>query len=233
MVRTRRRLKGLRKTLRGGDIIAEGASSYVIYPAPKCKNKNTTNYVARLSKTKNLRNLITKTYPSLITLLKKIDPSQKYFYYPETCNVTDISSENKEDGITNSNKKFIEIVRKGGDKWFDWRNLDKWKDPNAEELNHLRKAIDLLHENKIVHGDLHGDNIIIAEDGLPRIIDFTQAVTDAPDDYIKQEEDFVKRGWPTLEYYKVYESDTVEGKKINDIRKKIRSELLKTRRKLK
>ena len=183
-------------------------------------------YVARISKTKNINNLITKSYPELITLLHKIDPKQKYFYYPEPCTITSLTDENKQDGIT----KFVEIVKKGNDKWFDWRNPDKWNEPTKKQLNHLRKAIALLHKNKIVHGDLHGDNIVHGADGLPRIIDFTEAVTDSPDNYIQQEEDFVSRGWPTLEYYKVYQSDTPEGKEVNDLRKKVRSNLLKTRK---
>ena len=213
--------------MKGGEVIGEGASSYIIYPAPKCKQRRSTlKHVARVSKTKNINNLITKSYPELVALLHKIDPKQKYLYYPEPCTVTKLTDENKQDGVT----KFVEIVKKGNDKWFDWRNPNKWVEPTKKELAHLRRAITLLHKNKIVHGDLHGDNIIRGADGLPRIIDFTEAVTDAPDDYVQQEEEFIERGWPTLEYYKVYQSDTPEGKEINDLRKKVRSSLLRTRK---
>ena len=217
---------------RGGAVLGEGGSAFVVYPPPQCENKkNLDQYVARVSKEKRIKNILTKVYPRVLKVLKKIDPHQKYFYYPEPCKVTKITEQNKEDGITKENKGYIELVRKGGQKWFDWRHPEEWKEPTQEQLDHLRKAIDLLHKNRISHGDLHGDNIIYAEDGLPRIIDFTEAVHDAPDDYIKQEQEFVERGWPTLEYYKVYQSDTVEGKDINTQRKEYRKTLLRTRRK--
>jgi serine/threonine protein kinase len=217
---------------RGGKIIGEGATSYVIDPPPACKNRSDeSKYVARLSKVKTLRNKLTRSYPTLIQRLRKIDPKQKYFYYPEPCDVETLTEENKKDGITEQNKKYIELIRKGKEKWFDWRNPDAWRNPSQEQIQHLRKAIDLLHKNKIVHGDLHGDNVIYGEDDMPRIIDFSESVHNAPKDYIEQEEEFVQRGWPTLEYYKVYQSDTPEGKEINEKRKEKRRELLKTRKK--
>lgn len=217
---------------KGGAVIGEGGSAFVVYPAPKCENKrNLDNYVARVSKTKRVKNILTKIYPRVLKLLKLIDPDQKYFYYPEACKIKKLTQENKDDGITKDNKDYVEIVRKGGQKWFDWRHPEEWKEPTQQQLDHLRKAIDLLHKHKISHGDLHGDNVIYGEDGLPRIIDFTEAVHDAPDDYIQQEKKFVERGWPTLEYYKVYQSDTPEGKAENDQRKEYRRQLLRTRRK--
>lgn len=216
---------------RGGTRIAEGATSYIIYPSPACESRNNLDsYVARLPKRLTTKSLLTKSYPKLLKILKKIDPFQEYFYYPESCNVKTLTEENKQDGITTKSKRYIEIVRKGDEKWFDWRNPSAWSEPTQDQLSHLQKAIDLLHKNKIVHGDLHGDNIIYGDDRMPRIIDFTESVHDAPDDYIKQEEALVQRGWPTLEYYKVYETNTPEGIKINELRKKRRRELIKTRR---
>jgi serine/threonine protein kinase len=42
-------------------------------------------------------------------------------------------------------------------------------------IDHLTEAVELLHKNKIAHNDLHPDNVIIAKDNLPRIIDFGEA----------------------------------------------------------
>ena len=226
----------MRRTLRqrkrrGGAVIGEGATAFAIDPPPACKNKTTLkNYIARVSKIRTVKNILTKSYPALIRLLKKIDPTQKYFYYPEPCNVKSLTDENKRDGITDKTKRYLEIVKKGKEKWFDWRNPEQWRNPTEEQLSHLRKAIDLLHSNKISHGDLHGDNIIYGDDDLPRIIDFSESVHDAPEDYLQQEKEFIERGWPTLEYYKVYQSDTVEGKEVNEKRKEYRRKLLRTRR---
>lgn len=225
----------MRRTLRqrkrrGGAVIGEGATAFAIDPPPACKNKTTKNYIARLSKIRTVKNILTKSYPALLKVLKKIDPSQKYFYYPEPCNVKSLTDENKRDGITEKSKKYLEIVKKGKEKWFDWRNPEQWRNPTEEQISHLRKAIDLLHSNKIAHGDLHGDNVIYGEDDLPRIIDFSESVHDAPDDYLQQEQSFVERGWPTLEYYKVYESDSVEGKEVNEKRKEYRRKLIQARR---
>lgn len=218
-----------RKKRRGGAVIGEGATAVAIDPPPACKNKNTANYIARLSKRKTMKNILTKSYPALLKVLKKIDPNQKYFYYPEPCNVKSLTDENKKDGITNKTKKYVEIIRKGKEKWFDWRITDPERTPTEEQLSHLRKAIDLLHSNKIAHGDLHGENVIYGDDDLPRIIDFSDSVHDAPDDYIQQEAEFIERGWPTLDYYKVYQANTPEGKEINEKRKAYKRQLLSTR----
>lgn len=226
MGRTRRR------KFKGGTVVGEGGSAKVVYPAPQCNDgRDMSEYVARVPNRKTIDEVISKSYPLLINLLKKIDPKQLYFYYPESCEFDMLTDENIQDGITENNKKYVEILKRGNEKWFDWRHMENWKNPSKKQLNHLRKAIDLLHKHKIVHGDLNGDNVIYGNDNLPRIIDFTQSVHNAPKDYIEQEETFVKRGWPTLEYYAVYESNTPEGKQVNDERKKRRYELLRTRKK--
>jgi serine/threonine protein kinase len=223
-------MKTRRRSRRGGKHIGEGASAFVIDPPPQCKDgRDMTPYVARLSKKRSVRDLLTKFDKPLIRSLRKIDPDQKYFLYPEHCEFGTLTEENKQDGFTESNKHYAEILKRGGDKWFDYRHPEKWRDPSEAQLTHLKKAIDLLHSHKIVHGDLNGDNIIYGEDDMPRIIDFATAVRNAPREYIEQEDTFIKRGWPTLEYYKVYESNTPEGRELNEMRKKYRS-LLNTKR---
>jgi tRNA A-37 threonylcarbamoyl transferase component Bud32 len=56
-----------------------------------------------------------------------------------------------------------------------------------------------MHENGIVHGDLHGKNVIMADDGLPRIIDFGNAVVDAPESLIEEENLSIEDSWPSLD----------------------------------
>ena len=223
-------MKTKRRSIRGGKRIGEGASAIIIDPPPPCKDgRDLSKYVVRLSKRKTIGNLLTKVDKPLLRTLQKIDPDQKYFLYPEHCEFGTLTDENKEDGFTDSNKRYAELLRRGGEKWFDYREPEKWRNPSESQLAHLKKAIDLLHSHKIVHGDLNGDNIIYGEDDMPRIIDFATAVLRAPREYIEQEDAFIKRGWPTLEYYKVYESNTAEGRELNEMRKKYRS-LLNTKR---
>lgn len=215
--------------MKGAGIIAEGASAVIIYPAPQCSNnRDMTKYVARLSKTRRNLDLLSKSNIPLLKKLKQIDPTQKYFLYPEFCKFK-LNEENKKDGFTNKNKNYAEIVLKGKEKWFDWRKKD-WKEPTPKQLAHLKHAINLLHKNKIVHGDLSGDNIIFGNDDLPRIIDFSTSIMDAPQEFLEQEKHFIERGLPTLEYYKVYQSNTPEGRILNEERKKFRTFLKRTKR---
>jgi tRNA A-37 threonylcarbamoyl transferase component Bud32 len=68
-----------------------------------------------------------------------------------------------------------------------------------EQLRHLTKAIKLLHEHGIVHGDLHGKNVVMADDKLPRIIDFGNSIADAPESKIEDEKNAVEDTWPSLD----------------------------------
>ena len=222
MGKTRRR--------KGGVIIDKGGNSIILYPPPKCKNKsNLEDYVGKITLTRSGKSL-PEIDPKLLRILKKIDPDQKYLYYPEKCDVDDETiEENKEYNLKKDN---IEIVRKGKDKWFDWKHRKDWKVPSEDKLEHLKKAIYLLHDNKIVHGDFSGANVIYGKDDMPRIIDFTEAVYESPKDYIDQEKEFIERAWPKLDLYAMYRRNTKEGKKIDAERTKYKNKLLKTRRKI-
>lgn len=184
----------------------------VISPAIPCRDgRDMKNYVSRIPGLEE-DDRVTKDHPELLELLKKIDPEQKYFYYPETCEHGALLPSNKKDGVTDDDKARAELLRKGKNvwqpyaqkqrTWWDWvrgRRFGRpevWKAPSQKKIDHLRKAIDLLHENGIIHGDLHGHNIIFGEDNLPRIIDFGFAQIHANRSQIRREAERIEKNWP-------------------------------------
>jgi serine/threonine protein kinase len=216
-MKTRRR-KPVRKTRRrGGKIIGQGAFANVLDPPIACRDgRDMTKYVTRISKREKKEDIVSKDHPKLIRRLKEIDPNQKYFYYPEHCEPGVLSEDNKRDGATYKNKKYSEIVLKGTEEWNPLKNKTRsWDgflkgkskgrkipmpEKSKEQIDHLYKAIKLLHENGIVHGDLHGKNVIMADDGMPRIIDFGSSLVDAAERYIEMEKGYIEDSWPTLDY---------------------------------
>lgn len=211
-----RRKRGDKKTRRGGKILGEGKFSFVVDPAVPCKDgRNMTKYVSRVSKRMKWDDIASKDHPKLMKKLKEIDPDQKYFYYPQYCEPGPMLKENKLDGVNYENKKYSEIILKGNDVWNpqgrknrSWQGFLKGKKMGRkvefngrtnEQLEHLKKAIDLLHDNDIVHHDLHGQNVIIADDGLPRIIDFGFAAVDSPQSAIELEKAYIDFAWPSLD----------------------------------
>ena len=215
-----RRRKALRRTRkhRGGKIVGEGASAFVIDPPIQCKDgRNMSKYVTRISKKASVTELISKSQKQLIEKLKEIDPSQKYFYYPEYCEPGALNQDNKLDGVTYTNKKFSELLIKGSEMWNpltrqkrSWNGFFKGKSigkksamtPKTEQqLKHLQEAVELLHKNKIVHKDLHGKNVVIsAEDNLPRIIDFEKSTLNSSEKSIEQEREHFEDVFPSLDY---------------------------------
>ena len=212
-----RRKRGDKRTKRGGKILGEGAFAAVVDPAIPCKDgRDMSSYVSRVSKRMRIQDIISKDKPEVIKRLKEIDPSQKYFYYSEYCEPGRMLKENKIDGVNSMNKKFYEIIRRGKEVWnpymvhkprswkgfFNGKSLGK-KHPfpsrTTEQIDYLEKAIDLLHKNGIVHGDLHGHNVIMGEDNMPRIIDFQFTVLEAPDLAVEMEKWSVEMMWPSLD----------------------------------
>ena len=216
MGRTRRTKALRKKTRRGGKFLAQGQTAIVIDPPIQCKDgRDMSKYVTRVSKREKYEDLVSKDHPRLIKRLKEIDPDQQYFYYPEYCTPGNLSEENKLDGITYKNKKYSEILLKGSDEWNPIANTARsWvgflkrkargkKLPmtakTQEQLDHLAKAIKLLHDNGIVHGDLHGRNVIMADDEMPRIIDFEYALVDTKEKHIEAEKNYIEDSWPSLD----------------------------------
>lgn len=211
-----RRVKKLRKTRRGGKILAKGHYAAVIDPAIPCRDgRDMSKYVSRVSKRNLKEDIVSRNHPRLIKKLKEIDPSQKYFYYPEHCEPGVLLDDNKLDGVTYKSKKNSEIVLKGSDVWNpDTRKTRSWTaflkgkskgkklsmpEKSKEQIDHLYKAIKILHENGIVHGDLHGKNVIMADDDMPRIIDFGNSIVDAPESEIENERQYIEDSWPSLD----------------------------------
>jgi serine/threonine protein kinase len=191
---------------RGGEILGEGNFSKVIHPAIPCADgRNMDNLVSRISKTKDFKEILSKDYPKLIKKLKKIDPTQKYFIYPEYCKPGSLTESNKTDGITDDMKKYSEIMPLGGityRKKFNvtlrrrtWLELFKRKKIiidqsnkiDEETMEYLKKALALLHKHRISHNDLHPDNIIFVKDGTPRIIDFGLATEHASNEFMNRD----------------------------------------------
>lgn len=206
-----------RRVKRGGKVIGQGMYAMVIDPPIACADKrDMSKYVSRISKRENKEDIVSKDHPRLIKKLKEIDPEQKYFFYPEYCQPGTLSEQNKLDGITYKNKMYSEIVLKGSEVWNpkinkkrSWAAFLKGKklgkklpmsEKSVAQLEHLKKAIDLLHDNHILHGDLHGKNVIMADDGMPRIIDFGTSLLEAPNRGIEWEKADIEDSWPTLDW---------------------------------
>jgi len=216
MGRTRRTKALRKKTRRGGKILAQGHSALILDPPIQCKDgRDMSKYVTRLSKRGLKEDIVSRNHPRLIRRLKEIDPDQRYFYYPEHCEPGILSDANKIDGATYKNKKNSEIVLKGSEVWNpmvnktrSWTGFLKGKvrgkklpmtAKTQEQLDHLDRAIKLLHERGIVHGDIKGNNVVIASDNMPRIIDFEFAIVDAKESDIEKEKAYVEDSWPSLD----------------------------------
>jgi len=110
--RTRRTKASRKKTRRGGKIIAQGYFTSIMDPPIQCKDgRDMSKYVTRISKRERKEDIVSKDHAKLIRKLKEIDPTQKYFYYPEYCEPGVLSEDNKRDGATYKNKKYSEIVQ--------------------------------------------------------------------------------------------------------------------------
>jgi len=214
-MRTRRN-KSLRKTRKGGKVLAQGYYAAVIDPAIPCKDgRDMSKYISRISRREREEDIVSKNHKKLIKRLKEIDPDQKHFYYPEYCEPGVMLEENKRDGVTYKNKKYSELVLRGTDEWNPLIRKDRsWigflrgkktgrKVPGPsrtkEQETYLLQSIKLLHDNDIVHGDLHGRNVIIADDGMPRIIDFGSSIVDAKKSEIDSEKEYIEDSWPYLD----------------------------------
>jgi serine/threonine protein kinase len=209
------------KTYRGGKVLGQGHFSKVIYPAIPCEDgRNLNGMVSRISKTKEYRNITSKFRSKIINKLKKIDPTQKYFIYPEYCKPGELTEENKADGITDDLKKYSEYMPVGSEETYfkkytlptkinkqqrTWKEFflmkkHKYVAVRSEEslkeiekaIAHLKKGLELLHKAKIAHRDIHANNIIFGTDGLPRLIDFGEATDHATQEEMDTDKFFIE-----------------------------------------
>jgi serine/threonine protein kinase len=188
------------KRKRGGKILGEGCYARVIYPAIPCKDgRDMKKYTSRVlnfrtKRRKPERDLISNN-KTLLQRLSKIDPSQKYFIYPQQCEVGDLLEENIADGVTEYNKNYSEFMVIGVE---TWQNFYKHSRPSSKQKKHLKDGFELLHSNGIIHGDLSDTNVIIGDDNLPRIIDFAVSVYDTPVESLQGEKTFLESIFPSL-----------------------------------
>jgi serine/threonine protein kinase len=186
----------MRTRKRGGRILGEGYYSIVIYPAIPCKDgRNMTRKASRvLKRGKQKKANLLYDHP-VVPILKKIDPKQKYFIYSESCQPGELLPENIEDGITEEDKEYSEVLEKAGE---TWKNVI----PTEKQKKYLLSAIKKLHNAGVVHADIHRNNIVIADDGMPRIVDFGHAIVDALQEIIDLENEYVKSVFPKFKIYK-------------------------------
>lgn len=94
---------------------------FVVDPAIACVGKNTSGYVSKVFAPKETHYTGTaesfskkvKANP-VFAKLKEIDPEQKEFIYAEFCDTPgELSEENKADGVTEENKKYSYLLKKG------------------------------------------------------------------------------------------------------------------------
>jgi predicted Ser/Thr protein kinase len=132
-----------------------------------------------------------KIKPDVLAALQRIDPDQAFFFYPVPCTADALTEENKKDGLTEAQLPYAELLRKGSQTWTHpqyrtrtWgeflrgrkeKVLESTATRTEAQKNHLKDAVKLLHDNGITHGDVHATNVVLADDGLPRVVDFDTA----------------------------------------------------------
>lgn len=191
--RTRGKKYRSAKRFRGGKILGEGANAKFIYPAVPCKDgRNMAKYGSRIP---NIPERVMR--PELLEKLQKIDPNQTYFIYPEYCEPGDLLNENIEDGV--KELKTNEIQLRATETLHAYRKHHKLTDT---QIKHLKASINKLHQNKIVHADLHDYNIFMYENS-PRIGDFgNSSIINASKQEIDLEKEYVKEFFPKFREYR-------------------------------
>lgn len=181
-----RRRKQTRRKRKGGRVLGEGNTARVISPAIACEGKDVSAYVSKVFENKDdFDDAKSHIDGPVLAQLRKIDPNQDYFLYPEFCDTPGaLTDENKADNVTNKNKAYSYLMRKAE------RSLEQEYDEKTKEIQKdVAKAIDYLkpivaevltllkrlHDNGIVHRDFHMGNVVRMKDGSLRIIDFDTA----------------------------------------------------------
>jgi serine/threonine protein kinase len=203
--RTRRKKYRSVKRFRGGKVLGQGVNAKFIYPAVPCKDgRDMTKYGSRIP---NIPERVMRK--ELLEKLKRIDPNQKYFIYPEYCEPGDLLPENIEDGV--KELKTNEIQTRATETLHAYRKHNKLTD---NQIQHLKAAINKLHQNKIVHADLHDYNILMYENS-PRIGDFgNSTIVNATKQEIDLEKEYVKEFFPKFREYRSDGPTKLEKMKI-------------------
>lgn len=110
-----KRRKQTRRKRKGGKKLGEGDRGFVVDPAIPCEGKDTTEYVSKVFKKKEDFDKAKEALEPIIEKLKEIDPKQKEFLYPVFCaNMGALTDQNKEDGVTEENKHWSHLMKRGG-----------------------------------------------------------------------------------------------------------------------
>lgn len=119
--RLTRRKKQTRRKRRGGKKLGEGMYGFVVDPAIPCKGKDTKGYVSKVLDPKETEydtpeSFLTKAKSNpVFGKLREIDPEQTEFIYAEFCeDMGELTAENRADGVTDENKKYSYLMKRGG-----------------------------------------------------------------------------------------------------------------------
>lgn len=176
-----RRVRKRKQTRRGGKKLGEGKYGIVITPPVTCVGKDMSGYVSKVFKTKEEFDKA-KTNP-VYAKLKEIDPDQIRFLYPEVCDSPgQLTNENINDGVTEENKSWSYLMKKGGERtlYDALQNINKYVTKETVKfmvgpLREVFESVKILHANNILHDDLHTKNILVTAEGKFQIIDFDRS----------------------------------------------------------
>ena len=188
--RTFRRKPTKRKRTRKGGV---RLGSNVIYPGIACEGKDPNTYATKLFFKGSESHLYydEAKMRKVSEILKKIDPDQQYFLYPDFCDTKQgpLTKQNEED-IKGPREAYEEgtydtqVIDLNKYDSYNMRNgkqtfADKWKAADKKQIHsylkdatHLVEGLQKLHSAGILHDDMHAGNIVYTENGPPKFIDF-------------------------------------------------------------
>lgn len=167
-----------------------------------------------------------------------IDPDQRYLLRPMFCNeIGKLSTENITDNVVESDKQYSYNMLKGKMNFWQLYGTRKkeitskvkevLEDPKKEnvykqevldfieeiipKMQEIRKLCEKLFEARLLHNDIHDENIMVMDDGTLRLIDFEE-VSDTRS-VSEQKEEFADFSYSFIEgldeaYPDIYENFT-------------------------
>jgi serine/threonine protein kinase len=170
-------MKYTRKTRRGGKKLGQGKYGFVVDPAIPCEGKDTTDYVSKVFKSREDFEKAKATLQPIVAELERIDREQKEFLYPVFCvNMGELTEENKEDGVTDENKHWSHLMKRGGQTIADYIKEGK----TANECYQITDVMCQL--SKLQHQDIRklpiDDIILVGTKTLKPIVEKVFALVD-------------------------------------------------------